>query len=194
MGASVSKSSGVKFLEQKEVPIGDLKPHEQNPNRGDINAIAESLEQFGQYRSVVALKDMTILAGHHVVQAAKNLGIKTVRVDIVECDDKTARKLMLADNRLADLGLGPDLDMLLKNLEELAGDLEGTGFDTEYLRLLEEAVIGPTETEVSETDGAGEAASCKRISLLLDSRLAAHWEAHRKLFPDDTSAFGYLLS
>ena len=94
----------VKFLEQREVPIGDLKPHAGNPNRGDINSIAESLEQFGQYRSVVATKDLTILAGHHVVQAAKNLGIKTVRVDVIDTDAATAKKILLADNRLADLG------------------------------------------------------------------------------------------
>ncbi len=178
---------------QKEVPIGDLKPHPENPNRGDVNSIAESLEQFGQYRSVVVLKNMTLLAGHHVWQAAKNIGMKTIRVDIVETDAQTARKLMLADNRLADLGLGADLEMLLKNLEDLAGDLVGTGFDTDYQRLLEEAVIGPPEPEESEPEPQSKN-PYRRISLLLDTRLAAHWEAHRKLFPDDTSAFGYLLS
>ena len=131
----------VKFIEQREVSVRDLKPHPDNPNRGEVNAVAESLEQFGQYRSVVALKDLTILAGHHVVRAAQNIGMKTVRVDIIDADETSARKILLADNRIADLGLGPD----------------------------------------------------RSVSLMLDARLADHWEAHRKLFPDDTSAFRHLL-
>lgn len=184
----------VKFIGQKQVPIGELKPHPENPNRGDVNSIAESLEQFGQYRSVVALEDMTILAGHHVVQAAKNIGLKTIRVDIVAADPKSARKILLADNRLADLGLGADFELLLKNLEDLDGDYEGTGFDAEYQRLLEDAVNGPPEPdEVDDDDDGGDGDGYQTVSLMLDSRLAAHWEAHRKLFPDDSSAFRHLL-
>jgi ParB-like chromosome segregation protein Spo0J len=182
-----------KFVEQREVPVNDLKAHPQNPNRGSVPDIAASLRQFGQYRSVVATQDLTILAGHHVVEAAKGLGLKSVRVDIIEADAQTAQKILLADNRLADLGLGPDLELLLKNLEDLAGDLEGTGFDADYVKLLEDAVSGVGEKEQPEEPGEGDGLGLKRISLLLDTRLADHWEAHRKLFPDDTSAFGYLL-
>ncbi len=183
--------SQIKFLGQKELPIGDLKPHAENPNRGDINAIAESLEQFGQYRSVVVLKDLTIVAGHHVVQAAKNLGMKMLRVEIIDTDATTATKILLADNRLADLGLGPDLDILFKDLEELDGDLLGTGFDDAYLKLLTEAVT-PPEPQEPDTD-AKTGTAYRKLSLTVDSRLADQWDAHRKLFSDDTSAFGYLF-
>lgn len=181
----------VKFIAQKDVPVNDLKPHPSNPNRGSVDDIAASLREFGQYRSVVATKDLTILAGHHVVEAAKGLGIESVRVDIIETDDRTAQKILLADNRLADLGLGPDLEMLLKNLDDLAGDFEGTGFDADYVKLLEDAVGGPGEDAAEE--GGGSSDGLRRISLLLDARLADHWEAHRKLFDDDTSAFSYFL-
>ncbi len=185
----------VKFIEQREVSVRDLKPHPDNPNRGEVNAVAESLEQFGQYRSVVALKDLTILAGHHVVRAAQNIGMKTVRVDIIDADETSARKILLADNRIADLGLGPDFEMLLKNLEDLAGDFEGTGYDLEFQRLLEDAVNGPPEPEEDEDDEEddGDSGSYRSVSLMLDARLADHWGAHRKLFPDDTSAFRHLL-
>lgn len=157
-----------------------------------MNDIAESLEQFGQYRSIVATQDMTVLAGHHVLQAAKNIGLKTVRVDVVEADEKTAKKILLADNRLAELGPGYDLDILLKDLEDLEGDFIGTGFDDEYVKLLESAVSGvdePDDDEPEESDRSG----MQKLTLAVTGSLAAQWEAHRQLFPDDTSAFSYLF-
>lgn len=183
----------VTFIGQKQIPVSELKPHPENPNRGDVNSIAESLEQFGQYRSVVALEDMTLLAGHHVVQAAKNIGLKTVRVDVVKCDPKTARKIMLADNRIPELGLGADFEMLLKNLEAIDGDFEGTGFDADYQRLLEEAVNGPPEPDEPDPDEGGGSSGFRTISLSLEAILVDHWAAHRKLFPDDSAALRYLL-
>lgn len=187
----------VTFIGQKEIPVGDLKPHPDNANRGSVNDIAESLEQFGQYRSVVALPDGTILAGHHVVQAAKNIGMKTIRVDVVDADEKSALKICMADNRLADLGLGPDLDMLLKNLEQLSGDLEGTGYDDEYLRVLEEALADDGSGDEYREDGEpgeGDADNlfC-RVTLTVERRLANRWERIRKLFPDDSLAFASLM-
>jgi len=187
----------VTFIGQREINIDELKPHPDNPNRGDIDSLTESLEEFGQFRSVVGLPDGTILAGHHVVEAAKRVGIETVRVDIIETDDKTARKIMLADNRLADLGLGANFDLLLQNLEQLDGDLEGTGYDDEYLKMLEEAISGAPDLDELE-DEANEAQASpedfyRRLTLLVDPRLATRWESIRKLYPDDTAAFATLL-
>jgi ParB-like chromosome segregation protein Spo0J len=189
--------SKITFVGQQEVPIDELKPHPDNPNRGSVNDLANSLEEFGQFRSIVATKDMVILAGHHLVEAAKSKGIETIRADILDVDEKTARKIMLADNRLADLGLGPNLDLLLQNLEALGNDLEGTGFDEDYLRMLEEAVAGPPdldelEAEINETPASPED-FYRRITLMIEPALATQWEAVRKLYPDDNTAFGSIL-
>ena len=187
------------FIEQRDVPLSDLKPHPDNPNRGSVNDIAISLEENGQYRSVVALTDGTILAGHHVVQAAKRLGRETIRVEFVEADEKTARKILLADNRLADLGLGANLDMLLDNLQQLGDDIEGTGFDLDYLRMLEEAVSGPPgidellEEADEEEPEATKQDFFRRLSLQLDPKLITKWERVRKLFDNDSDAFASLL-
>ena len=185
------------FIEQREISTSDLKPHPDNPNRGSVDDLAISLEEFGQFRSIVALPDNTILAGHHLVQAAKKLGIRTMRVDVVDCDDKTARKIMLADNRLADLGLGPSLYLLLKNLEQLGDDIVGTGFDADYITMLEEAVAGPPSLDDLFEDAHEEPADkqdfYRRLTLALDPKLITRWERVRKLYDDDSSAFGSLL-
>ena len=120
-----------------------------------------------------------------------------MRVDIIDVDDTTARKIMLADNRLADLGLGPNLDLLLKNLEELGNDIAGTGFDEDYIRMLEEAVSGPPDLEelIEETDETESKPEdfYKRLTITIDPRLASKWESIRKLYPDDSTAFASLL-
>ena len=145
--------------------------------------------------SVVANKDGTLLAGHHVWQAAKNIRMSTLRVDIVDADEEDARKIMLADNRIADLGPGPDMGLLLDVLMKV-DDLDGTGFDNDYITMLEEMNAGaPSLGDLEEEAGGipGKEDFYRRIMLSLDPRLATRWERYRKDYPDDTEALADLL-
>ena len=59
--------------------VEDLTPHPQNYRdhpQDQIAHIVRSIEEHGFYRNVVVAKDNTILAGHGVVQAAQQLGMK----------------------------------------------------------------------------------------------------------------------
>jgi ParB-like chromosome segregation protein Spo0J len=110
------------------VSIDSLKPYPLNPRRGNLKAIQESLKINGQYRPIVVQQDTSfILAGNHTWQAAKSLGWTEIAVSFVECDDKTAKKILLADNRTSDLGLFND-ELILELLEELES-WEGTGYN-----------------------------------------------------------------
>ena len=129
----------------------DLTPHPRNPNRGDTAAIAESLTEHGQYRSVVVNQDGMILAGHHVVQAAVSLGWEQVRIERIECDEATADKILLADNRIAELGDGLDPEQLLAILTDL-DTLTGTGYDDDYLDDLVELINSSDELISDDTD------------------------------------------
>lgn len=178
------------FVGTRDITLENLTPHPGNPNRGEPDEIAKSLKAFGQFRSIVANQDGVILAGHHVFQAAKKLGWKTIRVDVVDVDDKEAKKIMLADNRLADLGLGPDLDLLLDALKDLEGDYLATGYDDDYVKMLMEATAGaPTLEELEEEIGpAKKDEYWRRVSLTMDPTTATRWEKHRKLFENDDDA------
>ncbi len=188
----------VKMMSTKDVAIDDLHPHPQNPNRGDVDTIIESLERFGQYRPILIDHHNTILAGHHVWRAAKKLGWNKINATILDCDEQTALAINLADNRIPELGLGPDLQLLMEALTQLE-DQTGTGFDPEYIAMLEDAVIGPPEPEDFEPgdndgDGGGEGEGFyRRITLLLDRRVADRWTAIRKLYSDDSAALATLL-
>lgn len=109
------------------VAIESVKAYPLNPRRGNMKAIEESLRINGQYRPIVVQQDTNyILAGNHTWQAAKSLGWSEIAVSFVECDDKAAKKIVLADNRTSDLGSFNDL-LLLELLEEL-DSWEGTGY------------------------------------------------------------------
>lgn len=130
----------------QEAPISRLKHYPLNPRRGDVSAIAESLEHHGQYRPVVVQKSTNyILAGNHTVKAAKKLGWTKVQITYVDCDDATAKRIVLADNRLNDLA---DYDQFaLKEILESLPDLEGTGFTTADIQAIDNLINDPFESE-----------------------------------------------
>ena len=118
------------------VPIDDLKPHPKNVRQGDIGAISESLKAHGQYRAIVAQRNTQhILAGNHTWKAAKALGWKEISVHYLDCDDDTALRILIADNRANDLATYDDraLAELLKEIDATELGLDGTLFDGDAL-------------------------------------------------------------
>ena len=110
------------------VPIDSLTPYQDNPRRGDLEVIKESLAANGQYRPIVANRRTgEVLAGNHTLRAAEQLGWTRIAVTWVDVDDETARRIVLVDNRSNDLA-GYDDALLASILEDLP-DLEGTGYD-----------------------------------------------------------------
>lgn len=135
----------IKVGNSQQVRINDLVPYPQNPRRGDIKAIAESLAYHGQYKPIVVNKSNNhILAGNHTYKAAKRLGWKTISVVYVEVDAEEARRIMLADNRLNDLAHYNE-PMLQKILDTYKGNFEGTGFSEGDLKALEKIIDKDSE-------------------------------------------------
>jgi DNA modification methylase len=122
-------SNIAKDLQPLVVPIDNLTPLDENPRRGDVDAVARSYKQFGQRKPIVARRKSNkngkptgmVIAGNHQLLAAKSLGWTEIAVVFVDDDAKTAKAFALADNRTHDLG---DYDnvMLASLLEELKLD------------------------------------------------------------------------
>lgn len=113
-------------MEAISVAIDTLKEFEGNPRKGNVKALVESLEANGQYRPIVVQKSTKqILAGNHLWKAAQELGWKEISVVELDVDDMQAKKIVAADNRLADMGVY-DEQKLLDLLGEI--DLVGTGY------------------------------------------------------------------
>ncbi|MEV0231214.1 ParB/RepB/Spo0J family partition protein [Nonomuraea sp. NPDC050786] len=115
------------------VPVGDLEPHPDNPHQGDVEVIARSIEKNGFYGTVlVQASRMRIIAGEHRWRGAKTKGLGQVPALIFDVDDDTALRILLADNRTAEIGWydDPALAELLRGLD----DLDGTGWTEQDLR------------------------------------------------------------
>lgn len=143
-------------LASEYVDIDSLRPHQRNPRNGDIDVIAESLRINGQYRPIVIARDGTILAGNHTYMAAMSLGWETlavVRLDVDAASD-AAYRIMLADNRTADLGNYDNgvLAQLLTHMSEV-DSLLGTGYDDRALADLLTEIDAPL-TELPDHVGS----------------------------------------
>ncbi|KKX97731.1 DNA methyltransferase [Microbacterium sp. Ag1] len=139
-------------LEVTAFDVAALQVFHRNPRRGDVRAIAQSLATQGQYRPIVVNvgthtgRANEILAGNHTYLAACSLGWSTVQATTVDVDDATAHRIVLADNRLADLGAYDEVD--LAAAMTAAGDLEGTGYVASDL----DELLAQLSTPVSLTD------------------------------------------
>ncbi|MDT0377247.1 ParB N-terminal domain-containing protein [Streptomyces sp. DSM 42041] len=124
------------YVTTRDVPLDELTPFPGNAKIGDVDTIRRSLRRNGQYRSLVVREisngPLIVLAGNHTMQALQADGQTTARCEIVQCDDATARRINLVDNRSAELG-SYDHDALAQLLTDAADDLDGTGYTPEQV-------------------------------------------------------------
>ena len=138
----------IKVGQVASVALNTLESYPTNPRRGDIEAIAQSLKAHGQYRPIVVQYGTNfILAGNHTYKAAKKLGWKKIKITYVDVDEESARKIVLADNRLTDLATYNE--PLLKSLLTALPELEGTGFTQSEVDTLDRLMNGQDKDPVS---------------------------------------------
>lgn len=126
-------------LTVETIGINSVQPHPDNPRKGNLEAIAESLQRSGQYKPIVVQKSTGyVIAGNHTREAARDLGWEEISAVLLDADDEQAKVILLADNRTADLA-SYDQAKLYESLERLL-DLEGTGYDLDYVESLGDAL------------------------------------------------------
>lgn len=168
----------VRVEDAVQIPLRALRPHPKNARRGDVDAIADSLLHHGQYAPIVVNQDNVILAGHHVVKAARRLKWKTVDAVRVNVTEEEALVILMADNRDADLA-SQDPTRLLSLLESLS-DLAGTGYGPADLAALDALIAGdtpssPPEPAGEEDDHAGSGKSTMESPKYVEIRIGPRW-------------------
>lgn len=142
--------------------ISELSLYHRNPRRGDVAAIAASMAANGVYKPLVVNRGshtgrpMEVLAGNHSLRALRLLTeqepdqTRWRRADcwVVDVDDDRAARIVLADNRTADLG-DYDTAELAELLSGLDGDLAGTGYDLDDLADLAAALDDAAGVELT---------------------------------------------
>lgn len=130
-------------MEVKTVSIDQIKPYENNPRNNDdaVDAVANSIREFGWQQPIVVDSGGVIIAGHTRYKAAKRLRLK--EVPIVVADKLTKEQVnayRLADNKVSELADWDDklLDQELNDILDI--DMSEFGFDLDD-ELAEEDVI-----------------------------------------------------
>ena len=114
-----------------EKKIEELKEYENNPrhNDGAVDAVAESIRQFGFKVPIVIDTDGVIIAGHTRRKAALKLGLEVV--PCIVADDLTPEQIKafrLADNKTGELA-GWDFEKLEEELAAMSEiDMSAFGF------------------------------------------------------------------
>ena len=131
-----------------EKKIGEIKPYESNPRKNDkaVDAVMESIKEFGFKVPMVITSDGEIVTGHTRYRAAKKLGLK--KVPCIIADDLTEEQITayrLVDNKTQELS-NWDFPKLISELKELTDNFDMSLFGFGYLEEDEE----PEETETTE--------------------------------------------
>ncbi|CCI82002.1 DNA modification methylase [Lactobacillus hominis] len=140
-------------MEVKTVSINKIKPYENNPRNNDdaVDAVANSIKEFGWQQPIVVDIDGVIIAGHTRYKAAKKLGYK--EVPIVVADNLTEEQVnayRLADNKSGELATWDD-DELQEELDKILDiDMTDFGFDLETELEDDEVIDDDYEEEVPE--------------------------------------------
>lgn len=114
------------------MPISDVHPYAKNPRKNDsaVEAVANSIKEFGWQQLIVVDSDGTIIVGHTRYKAALALGLTEIPVHVAsDLTPEQCRAYRLADNKTHDLSSWDD-DLLLEELGSIDSlDMTLLGFD-----------------------------------------------------------------
>lgn len=190
------------------LPITELHLYDRNPRMGDVQAIKASMLANGIFRPIVVNrgthtgKPNQVLAGNHSLKAMRELTEENpddtrwsmVNVWMVDVDEEHAAKIVLADNRTADLG-SYDNEELIGLMEGLQGNLDGTGYDEDDLAILLDMTAGPDSLDDLE-DEFGEPEDDDfwiTVRLRIPPVLNEQWKDWARGYDSEEEAFEALL-
>jgi ParB-like chromosome segregation protein Spo0J len=180
------------------VPLDHLRPFPGNPRRGDVDAIVRSLDRFGQRKPVVALKDGTVLAGNHIMEAARRLGWTSLWVSWWTGTEEEARAFVLADNRTSELGTVDESDLyaLLLEVQAFENDLlDAASYSLDDLADLAHALSPPDlDRLVAEHGEPTPEDFWPVVRVKVRPDLYAVWQTLVTRYDGEDVAFGYLIS
>lgn len=175
-----------KPIQVEQTQVDALIPFARNARTHSdeqVKQIAASIREFGFNNPILIRDDLTVIAGHGRLAAAKVLGLKEVpTISLSHLTPLQVRAYVLADNKLA-MNAGWDDEMLaleLKDIEMEGFDVSLAGFDEAEMSSL---LADNTEEGLTDEDAAPES-EAKAISRPGDVWICGR---HRVMCGDSTS-------
>lgn len=133
-------------MQVQGMKIDEVKPYPNNPRNNDdgVEAVANSIREFGWQQPIVVDKDNVIIVGHTRYKAARKLGMKEVPVVVANnLTPEQVKAYRLADNKTGEL-TDWDMSLLDDELGDIADiDMSDFGFNLD---------LDDDEVEVQEDD------------------------------------------
>ena len=133
-------------MQIQSMKIDEVKPYPNNPRNNDdgVEAVANSIKEFGWQQPIVVDKNNVIIVGHTRYKAAKKLGMDKVPVVVADgLSPEQVKAYRLADNKTGEL-TDWDMGLLDDELADIADiDMSDFGFDLD---------LGDDEAKVQEDD------------------------------------------
>ena len=112
----------------------DLIEYDNNPRHNDeaVDAVANSISEFGFKVPIIITSDNIIVAGHTRLKASKKLGLSEVPCIIAnDLTEEQIKAFRLADNKTSELATW-DFDALMEELDNIDMDMLQFGFEDLY--------------------------------------------------------------
>lgn len=128
----------------EDIEVSLLRPYPENCKihpKKNLRLIRNSIKEFGQYKPLLVQKGTNyILVGNGTFKVLKQLGYEKAKVCFIEVDDKKAKVINIADNKLSQLSKWNN--ELLVKLEKWNLDfIQSLEFDNKFLKQFEKSDI-----------------------------------------------------
>lgn len=144
-------------LDQLHSPAKNIRRHTEK----QLEEYIRSVKMFGQVKPIICDEEGEIIAGNGLFETLKRIGETEADCVVMSgLSSKQKKKLMLADNKVYELGF-TSLDDFEDILKDMDGDFDIPGYDNDLLSSImapvEEIVLGygserPTVTEPTEDE------------------------------------------
>jgi hypothetical protein len=159
-------------MANKTVKLTDFQPDPRNANKGTERGrgmLERSLQELGAGRSILVDKHNVAIAGNKTLEIAVESGFESAivvetdgsqlvvvkRTDLDLSKDEKAKKLAIADNRVGEVSLSWDAEVLKELMEEEDIDLRQFFFEPELDEILKGLGDIPSIEESEESlDGS----------------------------------------
>lgn len=152
----------------QNLKLNELHPIENNVrvhSKKQIEEYVRSVKKFGQTKPIICDENYTILAGNGLYLALIEAGADTAWCNVISgLSENDKKKLMIADNRVYELGL-TDYDSFEQLLHDLDGDFDIPGYDEFTLQ-----AISMSEDEASTVNNDYGVANKKKVADRMQSR------------------------
>lgn len=126
-------------MEVTRKKLSELKSPEKNVRRHTEKQMQEyvrSIKMFGQTKPILCDEDGEIIVGNGLYEALQRTGAQEADCFVMAgLTENMKKKLMLADNRVYELGVS-DMDVFDEIVMELDGDFDIPGWDDDMLKML----------------------------------------------------------